>query len=333
MNRYGLILTLLAVCLVVTVKNVTPVVYAQTPATTVESFNPEVPLPGVFEGGQDADDTLLSKYIRAIYIYFIWVVGIIATVMVIYGGIRWVGAAGNPGQIKEARDIIDNAVIGMIIGLTSVVLLNIINPKLTQLAIPKLSKVQEALTIGMRATTICPGNLQVNCGEVRKTGVVTINKVQTPEYCLGLKCENTIGVCPMTKTGAPPADGETGQVEIFGSTGECSKTVEVTPVTVPGLGMTKNSAGAWVTSDLHLSLVRAVPRFQPRDGSKSLPLGCGKIALNNEGSADVGTQCGDKQLCATLGSPATFQLTDASPGYGEYIIGNLSNMSCWPIQS
>lgn len=331
MNRHVLILILLAVCLVVTVKNVTPIVYAQTPTTGVETFTPEVPLPGVFEGDQDADDTLLSRYIRAIYIYFIWVVGIIATVMVIYGGIRWVGAAGNPGQIKEARDIIDNAIIGVIIGLTSVVLLNIINPKLTQLAIPKLSKVQEALTVGMRATTICPGNLQVNCGEVRKTGVVTIKKAQTPEYCLGLKCENDIGVCPTGKTGAPAADGETGQVEIFISGQDCAKTVEVTPVTVPGLGMIKDSAGTWVRSDLHLSLVRAVSRFQPRDGSHSQPLDCGKIGLNNEGSADVGTRCGNNQLCTALGSPATFQLTDASPGYGEFIIGTLSTMSCLPI--
>jgi hypothetical protein len=58
--------------------------------TTVESFYPELDIPGVFEGKQDADSTLLGRYVQAIFIYFIWVVGIIATVMVVYGGIKWV---------------------------------------------------------------------------------------------------------------------------------------------------------------------------------------------------------------------------------------------------
>ncbi len=191
MNRLGLTVTLLAVCLVLTAKSVTPIVHAQTTATSVETFTPEVPLPGLFEGSQTADDTLLSRYIRAIYVYFIWVVGIIATVMVIYGGIRWVGAAGNPGRIKEARDIIDNAVIGVIIALTSVVLLNIINPKLTKLAIPKLGSLTKQYFDGAAVKTICPYTKtledNVACSQIKKVGTTTDRNGQTVDaYCMGV---------------------------------------------------------------------------------------------------------------------------------------------------
>lgn len=93
------------------------------------NFKPEVPLPN-FVGGPVSADTL-TQYIRALFIAFIGVVGILATVMVIYGGVKWVAAAGNPGRINDARDIINNAIIGVIIALTSVVLLNLINGRLT----------------------------------------------------------------------------------------------------------------------------------------------------------------------------------------------------------
>lgn len=109
---------------------------------SADDFTPEIPLPGLFEGAQRTDNNLMAHYIRAIYIYFVWTVSIVAVIMVMYGGIRWVTAAGNPGQIKDARDIIDSAVIGVIIALASIVLLNIINPRLTNLYVPGLAKVK-----------------------------------------------------------------------------------------------------------------------------------------------------------------------------------------------
>ncbi len=124
-------------------------------ATSSITFIPEVPLPGLFDKQVDVDSSLLAQYIRAVFIYFIWIVGTIATFMIIYGGIRWVAAAGNPGQIKDARDILDNAVIGVIIALASVVLLNIINPKLTELSMPNTGQLQKQLTGLVGATHPC----------------------------------------------------------------------------------------------------------------------------------------------------------------------------------
>jgi soluble lytic murein transglycosylase-like protein len=77
---------------------------------------------------------LLGVYIRTIFIYFIWIVGLLAVVMVIWGGVQWIMAAGNPTRISAAREHVTNAIIGVVIALTSVVLLNTINPNLTNLS-------------------------------------------------------------------------------------------------------------------------------------------------------------------------------------------------------
>lgn len=91
-------------------------------------FNPEIVLP--FFSGGEVDGTTFARYLRAIFITFIWSVGVLATVMVIYGGVRWVSAAGDAGRINQAKDIVYNAIIGVVIGLTSVLLLNLIDPEL-----------------------------------------------------------------------------------------------------------------------------------------------------------------------------------------------------------
>ncbi len=119
---------------------VTPAVAATTSSGV--TFTPEVSLPG-FTGPQEVNDDFIGTYVKVIYTYFVWVVGIIATVMVIFGGIRWVTASGNPGQVAQARDIINNAIIGIIIALVSVVLLNLISPQFTSLGLPEIKQAQQ----------------------------------------------------------------------------------------------------------------------------------------------------------------------------------------------
>jgi hypothetical protein len=112
------------------------------------TFTPELALPGQFEGDIPVDESLAAKYIRAVYVYLVWAIGIIAAVMITYGGIKWVAAAGNPTTIKDAKDIITNAVIAIIIALTSVLLLNLINPDLLKLNLAKLNSVKGIILSG-----------------------------------------------------------------------------------------------------------------------------------------------------------------------------------------
>lgn len=100
---------------------------AQAPPSPVV-FDPEIEIP-FFSGGV-VSGTTFAQYLRAIFIGFIWSVGVLAVVMVIFGGVKWVAAAGNPARINVAKDVVFNAIIGLVIALTSVVLLSLLDPNL-----------------------------------------------------------------------------------------------------------------------------------------------------------------------------------------------------------
>lgn len=197
---------LLTLCLVGTSIAFAPSARAadSTAPTNTLDFVPEIPIPGVFEGPQPSDTSLLSHYIRAVYIYLIWVVGTFATLMVVYGGIRWVAAAGNPGQIKEAREIIDGAIIGVLIALTSVVLLNIINPNLTKLNYTGLNYVAKKSTLNFSAKGVCSTDLNVLCGAMKPVGPPSADTTSSAGYCIGTKKDPKMHgddwVCQLVRT-------------------------------------------------------------------------------------------------------------------------------------
>jgi len=85
----------------------------------------EVPLPpGV------TTVTGLPQYIGVVYNFSIGLLAILALLMVVMGGFSWITAAGNETKITAAKTTLVQAIIGLVIGLGSFVLLNTINPNL-----------------------------------------------------------------------------------------------------------------------------------------------------------------------------------------------------------
>lgn len=117
------------------VANCPQAIQQSSPGTTTPSgpkpdivFDPEIQIPFFSSGA--VSGTTFAQYVRAIFIGFIWAVGIVAVAMVIFGGVRWVAAAGNPARINQAKDVVFNAIIGLIIALTAVLLLSLLDPRL-----------------------------------------------------------------------------------------------------------------------------------------------------------------------------------------------------------
>jgi uncharacterized membrane protein len=167
-------------------------VFAATSDTAPKKFTPELPLPGIFTEANN-DSSLMSVYIRATYIFFVWIVGLLGVIMIIYGGIRWVAARGNAGQIKEARETVTNAIAGVMLALLTVVLLNTISPKLTNLATLNLGSSVKDQHIGLAVTSVCPLVSKIDdnvpCGDVVKTGsIVDANGKTVDSYCVGTVC-------------------------------------------------------------------------------------------------------------------------------------------------
>lgn len=96
------------------------------PEVTPELINfPEIP--GT-EGLDPAEG--IPELIAFVYLIGLWLVGVAVFVQITIGGVRWLLSAGKPGEIEKAKSQITNAIFGLILLLSSYVILNTINPDL-----------------------------------------------------------------------------------------------------------------------------------------------------------------------------------------------------------
>lgn len=72
----------------------------------------------------------LPKVLLAVFEIILRVGGMIAVVMVIFGGFQFMLSQGNPEQTKGARSTIINALIGLAISISAVAIVNLIGKNL-----------------------------------------------------------------------------------------------------------------------------------------------------------------------------------------------------------
>jgi hypothetical protein len=112
-------------------------------------FKPQITLPGSkFIAGESIVITgnTLGEYIAAFYTFFVTAIAILAAIMVLYGGFKWLVAAGNRGQVQNAKEQISSALIGLLIAFTAYLLLLSISPKLvkfTSLSLTSIKPIQQ----------------------------------------------------------------------------------------------------------------------------------------------------------------------------------------------
>mgnify|MGYP006865138778 CR=1 FL=1 len=90
-------------------------------------------------GGIDLNDSKnqdITSLIGWVYTFIIAGSGLAAFVMIVWGGLQWMSSSGDTGMISTAKDRIKKALLGLLVILTSFILLNLINPELTALQIP-----------------------------------------------------------------------------------------------------------------------------------------------------------------------------------------------------
>ncbi len=100
-------------------------------------FVPNVPV-GDFKGSIPVDQEILGKYLNAWYKFVVGVVGILATVIMMWGGFKWLTSRGNAAAIGDAKDRIWSAVIGLVLVFLSYNILFIINRQLVNPTLPDL---------------------------------------------------------------------------------------------------------------------------------------------------------------------------------------------------
>ena len=135
-----LLLSFLSLILFISINNV---VLAQTEKPLEISYPsvPEAPAPTTVK-------TELPAYIRYVFNFSIWISGFIALVVLVIAGFRYMVSAGRPEIMKDAKDQIFSAILGLAVLLSSWLILTSINPQLKDLQIKKLSVVLPSLQAG-----------------------------------------------------------------------------------------------------------------------------------------------------------------------------------------
>lgn len=102
-----------------------PTVFAQAAGTTVGGTGAlsESDLPDVVKGLSGGSGSIRELALRIVN-FFLLFLGLVAVIMVIYGGILYVTAAGKEDQVGTAKKVILYAIIGIVIIALSFALVN-----------------------------------------------------------------------------------------------------------------------------------------------------------------------------------------------------------------
>jgi len=74
--------------------------------------------------------TAFPQYINMIYTLSITLSIILATIMIIYGGYKYMTSSGNPETLAEAKDIITGAIVGLVLLVLAALILRTISPSI-----------------------------------------------------------------------------------------------------------------------------------------------------------------------------------------------------------
>ncbi len=113
-------------------------VTAMASVAHAQGFIPLAPIPGLTEG-VTANQAGLANFLNNLYKYLIGLAAVIAVVEIIWGGLLY-STQDVPGSKTNGKEKIQNALLGLVLVLSPVLVFSIINPSILNLSIslPKL---------------------------------------------------------------------------------------------------------------------------------------------------------------------------------------------------
>ena len=162
-----------------------------------KAYEPLVRLPGLPSTG----DINLSQYVVGLYNFLLSIVGIVAVMMLIIGGMKYITAAGNASIIGDAKDTISSAIFGLLLALLSWVIVSTINPDVLYIKDPASSLVG-GYTVNLGACGTYDG---VGPSCICNDGFSITNPAipLTDQDACDTACENKLGVFSAV---TPPVD-------------------------------------------------------------------------------------------------------------------------------
>lgn len=143
-------------------------------------------------------------YAISIYKFGIGAVGICAMLMIMIGGYMYMASAGNNASMEKAKGVITDAIVGLILALSSYLILYVINPDLT-----KIKEIKPIDTIAQDAATGVTGTTGAKTGSGKcqpvTSGACTIENLKS---YFGDNATKASGICYEESKGNPIAEGD-----------------------------------------------------------------------------------------------------------------------------
>ncbi len=108
--------------------------FSFAPFALAQGFVPLAPIPGLTEG-VTANTEGIAKFLDNLYKYLIGLAGVLAVVMITWGGIDIAMNRDNVSKITDSKGKIYNAIFGLVIVLSPVLVFSIINPSILNLSL------------------------------------------------------------------------------------------------------------------------------------------------------------------------------------------------------
>lgn len=156
------------------------------------TFTPQVGI-GDFKGAIKIGPTTIGEYIIAIYKYSIGIVGMLAAVVIMYGGVRWITAGGSASGVTEAKEWIKAALTGLILTFCSYLILATVNTSLVEFkSIDNLKTIQATMDAKIKEAEYAT-SCEANGGVCRNS--LPLASASTPNCPAGEQQNNTYS-CP-----------------------------------------------------------------------------------------------------------------------------------------
>ncbi|OGZ52583.1 MAG: hypothetical protein A3B25_03950 [Candidatus Ryanbacteria bacterium RIFCSPLOWO2_01_FULL_48_26] len=106
---------------------------------TTHAVNISVNLPGTSaESATDAKGTSPLVFVQQFYNFGLMMGGLLAFAAIVYGGIKYTFAAGNPSGQSEGKEWVKGALLGLLLLAAAYLILETINPSLVKPQLPNL---------------------------------------------------------------------------------------------------------------------------------------------------------------------------------------------------
>ena len=156
-------------------------------------FKPQVTIPGsTFTAGasttMSGSLSTIGEYIKSIYNYLILLVGLVAVIASMIGGVIWLTAAGNTTRISTAKSWIGGSLTGLVLALSAYLILKTINPNLTDFRDQNIAKIDPITLCCNEKTGLVNGTLDKDKKYICPTGATICGK---GEKCTKLSGKET----------------------------------------------------------------------------------------------------------------------------------------------